>query len=202
MTHDYSTQLELPIATPQLRANASEGENLFEVNVRAITLWQPWASLVALGFKRYETRSWSTSYKGKLLIHAAARPDKQYERLAIIEACRGTEYFNTLIQLFNEAEFSLGAVVAIADLTGCQKMWSKSQLPPSATWADDVRANDTEILIDDQAELEIAVGDWQPDRYAWKLENIQALAEPIYCKGERRLWIPSAEIITAVGGVA
>lgn len=39
---------------------------------RALTLWQPWASLVALLVKQIETRSWSTKYRGPLLIHAAA----------------------------------------------------------------------------------------------------------------------------------
>lgn len=43
------------------------------MTARALTLHQPWASLVALGVKRLETRSWSTSYRGRLLIHAAAR---------------------------------------------------------------------------------------------------------------------------------
>jgi len=41
--------------------------------MRAITLWQPWASLMALGYKKIETRSWSTKYRGPLLIHAAKR---------------------------------------------------------------------------------------------------------------------------------
>jgi hypothetical protein len=41
--------------------------------VKAITLWQPWASLVALGVKSIETRSWSTSYRGPLAIHAAKK---------------------------------------------------------------------------------------------------------------------------------
>lgn len=40
--------------------------------MKALTLWQPWASLVALGVKSIETRSWSTSYRGQLAIHAAA----------------------------------------------------------------------------------------------------------------------------------
>ncbi len=41
--------------------------------MKALTLWQPWASLVALGVKTIETRSWSTTYRGPLAIHAAAK---------------------------------------------------------------------------------------------------------------------------------
>lgn len=44
-----------------------------KVGVAALTLWQPWASLVAWEEKRIETRSWSTSYRGPLVIHAAKR---------------------------------------------------------------------------------------------------------------------------------
>jgi activating signal cointegrator 1 len=39
--------------------------------MKAISLWQPWASLIVLGAKTIETRSWATSYRGPLLIHAA-----------------------------------------------------------------------------------------------------------------------------------
>lgn len=41
--------------------------------MKALSLHQPWASLVALGVKTIETRSWSTSYRGPLAIHAAKR---------------------------------------------------------------------------------------------------------------------------------
>jgi len=41
--------------------------------MKAISLWQPWASAIALGLKRCETRHWSTSVRGPLLIHAAKR---------------------------------------------------------------------------------------------------------------------------------
>jgi ASCH domain len=44
------------------------------VRVQALSLHQPWASLVALGVKKIETRSWSTRYRGPLLIHAAKQP--------------------------------------------------------------------------------------------------------------------------------
>lgn len=38
--------------------------------MRALTLHQPWATAVALGVKTVETRSWATSYRGPLAIHA------------------------------------------------------------------------------------------------------------------------------------
>lgn len=41
--------------------------------MKALSLWQPWATLIANGAKQIETRSWSTSYRGPILIHAAKR---------------------------------------------------------------------------------------------------------------------------------
>lgn len=41
--------------------------------MKALTIWQPWASLLACGAKKYETRSWATKYKGQIAIHAAIK---------------------------------------------------------------------------------------------------------------------------------
>jgi len=38
--------------------------------MKAITLTQPWATLIAIGAKQIETRSWRTFYRGPLAIHA------------------------------------------------------------------------------------------------------------------------------------
>lgn len=38
--------------------------------MKAVSLWEPWATLVRLKIKRIETRGWSTSYRGPLAIHA------------------------------------------------------------------------------------------------------------------------------------
>ena len=41
--------------------------------MKVLSLLQPWASLVVMGIKTVETRSWSTNYRGSLLIHAGLR---------------------------------------------------------------------------------------------------------------------------------
>lgn len=45
--------------------------------LKALTIKQPWASLIMLGYKGFEFRSWRTNYRGKLLIHAGQGIDKQ-----------------------------------------------------------------------------------------------------------------------------
>jgi len=45
--------------------------------MKALSLWQPWATLVAMEEKRIETRCWKTDYRGELAIHATMkRPPK------------------------------------------------------------------------------------------------------------------------------
>jgi hypothetical protein len=45
--------------------------------MKVITLKQPWATLIAKGYKQYEFRSWQTKYRGPLLIHAGKSIDKE-----------------------------------------------------------------------------------------------------------------------------
>lgn len=44
--------------------------------MKAITIREPWASLIINGYKKYEFRSWKTNYRGKILIHAGKGIDK------------------------------------------------------------------------------------------------------------------------------
>ena len=45
--------------------------------MKTITLKQPWASLIAHGYKKYEFRTWKTNYRGEILIHAGKGIDKK-----------------------------------------------------------------------------------------------------------------------------
>ena len=46
--------------------------------MKVLTLKQPWASLVANGYKVYEFRTWKTNYRGEILIHAGCGVDKEW----------------------------------------------------------------------------------------------------------------------------
>lgn len=70
--------------------------------MKAASLWQPWASAMALGLKGNETRHWWTSYRGPLAIHAAKKWTKELRDFAEEMGLSG--------------EIPLGAFVAIGDL--------------------------------------------------------------------------------------
>lgn len=60
--------------------------------MKALTIWQPWASLIMIGAKPYEFRSWKPprSLIGeRLAIHSGARPVKASEVRALIMGLRG-----------------------------------------------------------------------------------------------------------------
>lgn len=57
--------------------------------MKAISLWQPWASAIALGHKTIETRHWHTIYRGPLAIHAAKRFDRGQRKFAGEERALG-----------------------------------------------------------------------------------------------------------------
>ncbi|MDB9372367.1 hypothetical protein PN464_03190 [Nodularia sphaerocarpa CS-585] len=124
--------------------------------IKAITLHQPHASLVGI-HKFFETRSWSTKYRGKIAIHAAKQQKHNYQQWSLL---------SDLLPGFEALKF--GSVVAIADLTDCILM--------------------TEEFIAQQSETELRCGLWEVGRYAWKLENVQILDEPIPARGRQRLW--------------
>lgn len=52
--------------------------------MKALTLKQPWADQIMTGAKTIETRTWSTKYRGPLVIHAAAKPKGDFVTSAIL----------------------------------------------------------------------------------------------------------------------
>ena len=161
--------------------------------MKALTLWQPWATLIALGLKRYETRSWSTNYRGPLMIHAAKRPCslaelRSWGLLAVRQTNPKpvqTDIEQALVPFLTQG-FTYGAVVAVAELTGCPKMYGVNDIPGQG------------IHIGSQTQLERTVGNWRPGRFAWTLEKVCGLAKPVLVVGRQKLWIPDEDIQAAV----
>lgn len=133
---------------------------------KAVTLWQPWATLIALGVKRYETRSWNTPYRGELVIHAAKKLDADIHADLHIPAVR-----DVLRQhgITSHLQLPFGAAVCIATMTDC--------IPTAMI-----------------APRERTFGNFTPGRWAWKLENVRIFAQPVPCPGAQGLWLYTGEI--------
>ena len=48
--------------------------------MKALTVKEPWASLIINGYKEYEFRSWKTNYRGRILIHAGLTLEKEVSK--------------------------------------------------------------------------------------------------------------------------
>jgi len=166
--------------------------------MKAITLWQPWATLLACGAKLFETRSWATAYRGPIAIHAAARPPKlgvysfdDAERLrSLLLALRNAAILPANMPLGEAAEFVLkdevlptGVVVATAELVGCHEI--KSYIDDTAEVCMWINDDWYTIAGDDN---EYYFGDYTPGRFAWEFRNMKMLDTPIPAKGAQGLW--------------
>jgi hypothetical protein len=132
--------------------------------MKVISLLQPWASLVAIGAKKIETRSWPTNYRGPLLIHASKEFSKLQKEFCWEEPFRSALLKGGYRLSFDNMEF--GMIIAKVILIDCMLINSK-ELPPAP---------------------EAAFGDYTTGRYAWLLKDARMFTKPIPAKGHLRLW--------------
>lgn len=175
--------------------------------MKALTLTQPWASLVALNVKAIETRSWKTAYRGPLAIHAAKGLPKGLRmggRMEVGEYEVERDQSGLLLRgpIPWPYRLPLGGVVATCGLAHIMPTWDGdncAEPPPvlfGRIWSD----NDEEYArlerdgwwID--AGLPVAhsrqkrYGDFSPGRFAWFLEDVEPIRNPVPTKGALGLW--------------
>lgn len=147
--------------------------------MKALTLWQPHATLCALGEKRIETRSWKTNYRGPLAIHAGL----SRETLDMM----AEEPFFSVLKKHGYAgnprkPLLLGAFVGVCDLVDCVQM-------RHGKFAIGMQSVSVTPMYDEMlTEQELAFGWYEPGRWAWILENARVLKEPISWPGGRSVW--------------
>ena len=134
--------------------------------MKAISLWQPWASLWLIeGAKLHETRSWPTRHRGPLAVHASKR---------IV----GPEDF-----LFGEVE-EIDKALGISDVPGA---WEQMPRGGIIGIVEIVDCQSTAIVT--PAPLDLMFGNFEAGRYAWRrAPNPVRLAEPVYCRGFQGIW--------------
>ena len=132
----------------------------------ALSLYQPWASLIVYGHKRIETRSWSTTYRGTLLIHASKT--KRW----IPDLPRLLHYAG-LPDALMDLPSPCGAVLGSVEVVDCLQT--------------------EELSESDVGTQERRLGDYRPGRYGWVLRHPVVFPKPVSCKGMLGLWeVPPA----------
>ncbi len=141
---------------------------------RCLSVRQPWASLIVLGIKKVENRSWTTDYRGRLLIHASARlevrnwsdvVDVAGPPLGIDEELDLTDEGLTLPAL---SALPLSAIIGSVELFDC-------------------------VDVDDVPE-EFDDAGFAGGPVCWLLRDPRPLAKPFACKGALRLWTPPSSL--------
>lgn len=152
--------------------------------MKALSLWQPWASAIAVGSKRIETRSWPTSYRGPLAIHAAKRCPKDemlrysssWTWCGALRPCGLRMGGKTLEELI-----PFGAIVAIAQLVDCRPTDSFTQAE-----LDTVRLPQGEAPTF-YTWTERMMGDFGLGRFGWVLEGVRPI-DPIIVVGRQGIF--------------
>ena len=137
--------------------------------MKALTIWQPWASMVAAGIKENETRGYPISYRGPIAIHAGKKSVHEVWSRYIDRETR--EVICRLLNITDQAGlgvFPLGCVLATANLVDCIEI--------------------TPYYISTLTQDELALGDYTIGRYAWKLADVKQFPNPIPAKGQQGLW--------------
>lgn len=152
--------------------------------MKAITIHQPWASLISIGAKRFETRGWKTNYRGPIAIHASKKDPK----LMIQSLPHGVQVsvFDSFYDRLNIASGAIshmptGAIVATANLVECYKIHVD-------------HTGDIVLMLGGIPKVwigkdspETSFGHYEDGRYAWLLQDVNRI-DPVNTKGQQGLW--------------
>jgi hypothetical protein len=142
--------------------------------MKALTISQPFATLIALQAKKIETRSWYTNYRGPLAIHAAKTIPPAYKPLCgwkhepFASCTKGILWDRLGYNWEIPDNLYLGCVIATCELVKCMPI--------------------DDHLVVNISNQEYSFGDYTTGRYAWVLANVEVLNKPIPAKGALGLW--------------
>lgn len=134
----------------------------------AISLWQPWASLIFTGDKVHETRGYPAPEKHlgvRIAIHAAKRPISGLTLGLELLCCREFGAGGTF-------ELPRGAIIGTAVL---EQSFSTEEIEP--------------------AHIDRICGDWTAGRFAWLLRDPIKLPQPVPFTGKQGWFRVPSEVI-------
>ncbi len=127
--------------------------------MKVLSLKEPYATLVKENKKLVETRSWKTTYRGELYIHASTTK--------ISKECRENK---ELMALIENIPLNFGNIICKCKLVDCIYM--------TKDYVENMQKNNQQEYI---------CGVYAEGRYAWILEDIKPI-KPIKAKGQLQIW--------------
>lgn len=135
--------------------------------MKVLSVKQPWASLIAEGYKIMETRTWSTKYRGPLAIHASkSGNDSEARRIWI-------ELFKTRIS---------------PNIDMFPWKFLRGQIIATCTLKEVIKYKPQNFIDDYEKHLCLPRKYYQHGLYGWVLTDIKKLDIPIPCNGKLGLW--------------
>ena len=126
--------------------------------MKVLSIKEPFATLIMNEYKMIETRSWKTNYRGKLYIHAS---------LTKMDKFNDREELKNLIK---DLEMHNGYIICKCQLVDCVYM--------DEQFIKKIKKNNQEYIC----------GHYEVGRYAWILNHIEPLDNPIKAKGRLGIW--------------
>ncbi len=135
--------------------------------MKAITLHQPWAELVIRGWKEYETRAWVPRIQRPFMLAIHAGKSRVVD--GRIRNDRDAHFMHWLHQvgIHDVDKLHYGAMLGICRCTAVY---------------------DTGPLLQHLSEQEKVFGNFEPGRFAWRMEVVEVFAQPLLVKGQQGLW--------------
>lgn len=127
--------------------------------MKVLSLQEPFATLIKEKIKFIETRSWKTNYRGELYIHASLSNMMNKYKDRL-----------ELMELIKDLDMNYGKIICKCKLVDCVYMTEK--------FIEKIKENEQEYIC----------GEYSVGRYAWILEDIKTLDNPITVKGHLGIW--------------
>ena len=127
--------------------------------MKVLSIKEPFATLIKDKEKHIETRSWKTTYRGELYIHASLTKYKNESM--------DNSYIDSLIK---DKTLNYGYIICKCKLVDCIKI--------DKSFQEKIAKNEKEYKL----------GDYTEGRYAWILEDIEVLSSKIKAKGKLNIW--------------
>jgi activating signal cointegrator 1 len=147
--------------------------------MKALTLTQPWATLVVIGAKQVETRSWSRDFEDVLAIHAA----KGYPR-----DCQTLIYRAPFEEALRKGGYPKHQAITHPLPLGCIVATCRvARVLPITSFAT-IKIQAREYCGIELTDAEEAFGDYSAGRFAWILADVKPFEPPFHVRGMLGLW--------------
>lgn len=128
--------------------------------MKVLSIIEPYATLIKEEKKKIETRSWKTSYRGEIYIHASRTKISKENKKRL-----------QFLDLKKNYSSNFGKIICKCELVDCIYMTEE--------YIKSMKENNIQ---------EYTYGIYEVGRYAWVLKNIEALDSPIEAKGQLGIW--------------